>query len=295
MMSASKSNVLKLLSPLLIVGYVGGTISTMKVSKYHKLYASGLIPLHILGYFYLCYGKGTPFFEDFSFLVIFSDQIVVAFLVLSCLSCIISAFYINSKNFARIINNFVLFDQLIVNPIKIKYLHFYLLLIFGNIEILTLLSADTWIWMDTLGIDMYSYYFPRNFQIYFTEMKKILIYWITVEICSRHNMLIILLKNTFCLNHQKQKIFLNNHSEIIRGLKMISNLHNRLCDTSDMLSQLYGVAMVFDILFAITVSIEYSILMISLSVFKDQVLSVNFGVNLMSVCCLWIGDSFVST
>lgn len=293
-MSVSKSYVLKLLSPLLIVGYVGGTISTMKSSKFHKMYACGLIPLHILGYFYLCYGKSTPLFKEFSFLVKFSDQIVIGFLVLSCLSCIISVFHINYKMFDKIINNFILFDQFIGMPIKINYLHFYVFVIIGNIEILTLLTADTWVWMDTLGTEMYNYYFTRNVQFYFTEMKKIFIYWITVEICSRHKKLIVSLKNNFTLTQHKKKIILNNNLELVRSVKLISNLHNRLCDTSDSLSQLYGVAMVFDVLFAITVSIEYSILMISLTVFKDQVLSVNFGVNLMSVCCFWITDSFVS-
>lgn len=291
-MSTSKTHVLKLMAPLLVIGYIGGQVPNEKRKRGHKIYASVLLVLFICSYAHVCYGRTTPLFNEFPFLVTFSDTFVTGFLLISCGSCIISIFFVNPRHFSSIIKNLFIFDQRVGMPVEIKYKHFYILLIMSNVEVVGLLCADSWIWLDNLGLQMYNFYFTRNIQFYFMEMRTILIYWITVEICSRLEILVDSLESSFIRYYRKDIAY--NQSELLKRVKMISNLHNRLCDTSDMLNQLYGITIVFDVLFAIAVSLEYSILNISLTVVKEEILSVHFGTNLRTVCWLWIADSFVS-
>lgn len=291
-MGTSKTLVLKLMAPLLLIGYVGGQVPNEKRKTGHKIYASCLLILFTCSYAHVCYGRSMPLFNEFSFLVKFSDTFVTGFLLLSCGSCIISIFFVNPRNSSSIIKNLLIFDQRIGIPVETKYKHFYILLIISNVEVIGLLCADSWLWLDNLGLQMYNIYLIRNVQFYFMEMKKILIYWIAVEICSRFEILVDSLKSSFILYYRKDIFY--NRSELLKRMKMISNLHNRLCDTIDMLNRLYGITIVFDVLFAIVVSLEYSILNISLAVVKAEILSVHFGTNLTTVCWLWIADSFVS-
>lgn len=291
-MKTSKTHVLNLLAPLLIIGYIGGTICTFRGARYHKIYAFAILISSICSYIYVSHGRTLQFAEDFSFLVKISDSMTTTFLILGCISCFVSAFYVNSENFSAIITQFTFFDQHIGRAMKIKYVHFYSFFILNSLEFLILISTDTWIWLDNLGMQMYKFYFGRNVQLYIMEMNKIMIYWLTVEICSRHEMLRDSLKHNFKLFYKKLNF--SNQTDLLKRLKMISNLHNRLCDTSDLLSQLYGIVIVFDVLVAITISLEYAILMISLALFHDQVLTVSFGVNLSSVSMFWIADCFVS-
>lgn len=292
-MNPLKTDVVKLLVPLLIIGYLGGTISTFRGGRFHKIYATGVLLVSIWSYIYISYGRTLKIAEEFTFLVKISDFMATTFLLLACISCFVSAIYVNPNNFFMIISNFVFFDQHIGRTIKIKYVYFYSMFILNNIEFIALISADTCLWMGTLGMDLYKFYFGRNIQLYFMEMTKLLIYWLTVEICSRHEILQDSLKQSFKLVYKKKLNFCNQN-ELLRTVKMISNLHNRLCDTSDLLSQLYGIVIVFDVLVFMAITLEYAILMMSLSLFHNQVITGSFGVNLSSVSSYWIMDSFVS-
>lgn len=292
-MSAQKTHVLELMTPLLVIGYFGGTISMNRWARFHKIYASVLLFALVLSYIHVSYGKWTPIFKDFSFLVIFSDQLALLFLSLGCCSCIISVFFVNVKSVTCIINCFAFFDQRIGVPMRIRYKYFWTIFILSNLEIIGLLIADSTIWLDSLGIQLYIYYIIRNFQMYFMEMRRMLIYWVSVEICLRFRVLVASLKNNFRSFPQKE-IFLFRQTELLKSVKRISHLHNCLCDVTDFLNKLYGVALLFDILFALALSLEYSILMITYTVIFEEIRVVRYGIALKSVCCMWIAECLVS-
>lgn len=289
-----KSQVVKLMTPLLVIAVVGGTVSVTKRQRgFYKLYTFGLICGIVLSYLYLSYGKFTAVFQDFSFLIQFSDQMSMLFLILGYVSCIISVTYANPNHFVSIINQFAYFDYYIGVPVKTRRKCFWITLVAANIEIIGLLSADSWIWLDTLGIYMYHYYLLRNIQLYFMEMRKIIIFWIISEICLRFKMLRTALKDQVFLLYRKE-IHHFNQTQVLKNLKKISKLSNYLCDTCDLLSKLYGLVLFFDVLFIITISIEYSILMISLTIANEKVNNMEYGFNLKCICYLWIFECFVS-
>lgn len=290
-MSVPETYVVKLMAPLLILGYIGGTVP--KQHRYYKIYAFLLIIIFICSYIYLSYGKSTVTFDNFSFLVKFSDQIAGLFLTFSGISCILNVFYRKSRNFSIILNHFDLFDCKIGIPVKIRSLQFWMVLILSNVEVLGILFADSWIWLDSIGTLMYNYYFLRNLQIYFMEMRKVLVCWLAMEMCSRFQILIVSLETLSKLECDGKK-YASYHFELLKNLKKISNLHNILCDATVLLSESYGLSIVCDVLFAVTISLEYSILMISLTVVNTESLKLHYGMDLMGICCLWITDSFVS-
>lgn len=274
----------------------------IKISQtyWRKMYVLFFTLLHILCYVYLTVGKFQMDVKQLSFLTSFSDQISALFLTIGCICMTISSGFFFPTNLLTILQNVQDFDNNSFensNNSKRNLKHLCsLIAIFLSVMINLFVESYTWIRVS--GVENYHYYFGRNLQILLERINISLLYVLARELWMRFSISGVMLEELYSilldLKTTDAPRVLNLEAKLLERTKKISALHNGLCDTSDLLSKLYGFHLLFDILYSIAFSILYSALMINFTLYEVEEAVSIYGADVRIVSCLWLIEFSVS-
>lgn len=300
-MVVSKESKLYHMTSFLNLCKVFGLVSFGNQSRVYKFYIYILISFHIASYIYLTIGKRALVFENFSFISKTADQVSTLALSMSCIITIVSTVFSNPDMFQQLVTAVDYVDNKINSAGSIKQNNgnhiFWLALILTTVDVTVIVGLDSWIWLDSLGFyDFYQYYTARNIQLYICAMTKFLRIWFAIEVSYRFQLTKKALENIavtpYDIKVVAKAVF--DNGKILSRIKLISKLHNILCEALNMINQLYGLSLVFDVLASVSFALEYTILMISYSFIDEDVDGIKYGSNLLTNSCFWIIENCVS-
>ncbi|XP_074042679.1 uncharacterized protein [Leptinotarsa decemlineata] len=169
--------------------------------------------------------------------------------------------------------------------------------------ILVLIILDSYVWINSVGIDFYRYYFIRNVQFFIMAEIFLMYFWISIELSLRFESLNVVLKNSYkCFSNNKKASYfqpvrlvtVSDKSNVVEKLKNVKKFHNFLCDIVANVNDIFGVNILFMIIFGIGIIVEYTILLINYTVLNKNVDGAIFGPDLQLVSAMWIFGNFVS-
>ncbi|KAG5899363.1 hypothetical protein JTB14_036852 [Gonioctena quinquepunctata] len=180
---------------------------------------------------------------------------------------------------------------------------FWVFLSFIHISTLGVLSLDMWMWFPVIGMDKYKYYFIKNIHYYQVNILMFLWFWLAIEICSRFKLLNNMLRNALTLPYNLKIFRLYDERDIGRflrkfdvekELKLICKLHNSLCDVVDDVNSFFRITLLFFVLFAIALALNYVMLIVLAAILEGE-LQIDFSIlQLRLVSSMWMTDNLVS-
>lgn len=282
----------KLLCPLLFTCWVGG-VCDMKYTKARKIYVIFLILLHIVSFCYFCYQEDFLKFREFPlFLVV--DLSANFILGCGCVCTIVTVNFVNRGKYEKLTERFDIFDERIDETPKSRKYLFWTILILERIQILVMFAVDTWTWYISQSLYVYKRYVARNVQLFFIDSVRLLILWTAFEVCERlklvRNSLMSIGGDDFPNSSNNNKRL--KMDKFIKKVKNLSKLYILLCDGTDLLNQIFGITILFDILISIAFPLEHVIMLIFISLSTEQVDGLP-GISRYLVFGMWIAEFMV--
>ncbi|KAJ8941036.1 hypothetical protein NQ318_015512 [Aromia moschata] len=266
----------------------------------HKFYAIILQLAIIVGFCYSVYGKQTPLFDTYSYIVKLVDQIATFVLTLTNISTITLTVFCYPKKFGKILRDLSHFDSRVSCVFKRKMCLFVFTVIAFHVMVAITIIMDWYAWSSGVGFNMYKFYVARDFQIYHVSVTMLLVFWMAVEIGCRFSALNDLLTKVsanFCyvkLDGPSKEFAHRAQLKLnYRGIKSIAKLHNFLCDILNDFNRIFGLILLFAVVFFITFIVLYTIALITYTIMDDSINGVTFGVTLLLACVFWVLHSMI--
>lgn len=260
-------------------------ISCTKYGTLQKVFCALLITVQTCCYMAFVSIDRSHSSTTFSVLVKYTEDFGNLLLLSACVVTNLNAVFMKTKCFEKILRYFKKFDAMVDVKIERKRELLCLICLMDQIEILSILGLEGYFFSK---VSTALFYLSRNIEVYLLDVIRLVIFWMTFEMCSRF----ILLKTS--LNDLESTIISRNNMKLfIEKIKRFSRAVNYLCNAMDLINKVYGMTLMFDVLFCLTFLIHRSIILIAY--YMDLTLFARFNNDLLTfVCLIWIFDVVVS-
>lgn len=284
---------------LLKLSWIIGICNIYGQSWQRKIYLLFLIIIHIL----ICLFHILGFYlglDEFPMILKVASQVSVISLTISCLAIIIKHEFLSPKKFVQIFCIFLYYEkQIEQNHLEINRSRQRTILLQGVIFLVIIFTmlAEAYTWISNVGIQNYKYYFCRNIQILFATICTALQIVIISELCDKFKSIGITLERAFLIKKRKNCMMersLHIIKEQILEVRKLSKIHSTLCDLIDLLTDLYGVNLLFDVLSSIGFCVFYAAMIIQFCLINLNVDSPFYITYLKGTSIMWLLVLFVS-
>lgn len=299
-MCSNKSSIEKTLKPLIIECQILVILAPCSKITLYKLYAVIIQSILIFGFITSVCGKQSFLFDSYLSTVKTIDQIANVFLTLASVTTSLLTVFLYPNKLHKLFQDIGMFDKILGKCSKKQTNLFWLSFLFIQVMALLTISLDSWVWTSGLGYEMYKYYVVRDIQYYQVNVMVLFIFWFAMEIYYRYKLLNELLMK--CIEELCQEglyfssINLNRMERKInyKNLKHISKLQNFLFDITNAFNGIFGIMILFTVLFYIMYMVQYTAELIFYTIIDNQINGVSFGASLSIVSAVWIIECFVS-
>lgn len=240
---------------------------------------------------------------DYNYIIKLTDQITNFFLFVTCSVISIRNIFVRPKRVRKFLKKLKMFDEKVMLHQSIETTLFWICVLSAHATVILTLSVDCYEWLSTVGMTKYKHYIFRNINYYKLFVTQFLIFWVTIEMGSRFNFLNKLLEKQFSSKPNsavfytvKRNFFgtMMQQSTLLKDVRTISSLHNELCNIIEQFNEVFGIFILFCILFTIMGGVQYTATFIFSSILFNRNDHVNFAVQFRIIGCFWVFNSFVS-
>ncbi|XP_050502122.1 uncharacterized protein LOC114331466 isoform X1 [Diabrotica virgifera virgifera] len=293
----SASNEKKVNSLLKYFSILGITTPYAKC-RLSKLYAIFLLFLTLLISCFCNYMKGfhVKALEKYHFVIKITDATSCTILTCGVAVTIINTRLIYVDNINKILQRIKEFD-IVVKPnlncalcvVILFVMHFFLMST-------TCFDAYTWSTSESFG--EYKYFLIRDIQNIQLSSTICLWMWLGSEIRRRFSVLNDLLIDEL-IHKDSSSLSGNNKAEkpdlqkMSKKLKNIGRLYNKMCDAVDLVNELFGLSIMFFVIFAICYVVSYSSVLALVAVGSEAMSGLTKNQNLRILSLVWIVENMI--
>ncbi|XP_074038711.1 uncharacterized protein [Leptinotarsa decemlineata] len=274
-------------------------VATPKESTwwYRSFAVMGLV-LEVCGAIISFFAKLNPVFDSYQTEIKIADEVANVFLTLAVATAEIQMIAMYPGKLHEILDNLLKFDKNVgVNPRcrKLKTI-FWISFPTALLIVPTIIILDSWVWLDSVSMDMYKYYVVRNIQYCQVCALIVFWFWLAIEILHRFSILNGILETIreTSLDHGKLSIVkdLTEEVEPVENgqdiLEKVTEYHNFLCEVVNDVNDLFGLIILFFEIFVIGYVVQYTSVIILYTVLKEPMIDIRFRERLALVSAAWI-------
>uniref|UniRef100_A0A6P7FW33 Gustatory receptor n=1 Tax=Diabrotica virgifera virgifera TaxID=50390 RepID=A0A6P7FW33_DIAVI len=226
-----------------------------------------------------------------------ADQVAAFFITLTVLTAVIDTTLIYPSKTALIRTKIVTFENLLSSERGLKFLKYYMV---GSIVIVPfVIIFDIYAWTQMGGTwDFAKYYLQKEFQYYQVTFGSFLWIWLGNEIYERFRLLNNKILRIFESTNRntnfmdmKNKLYLQIHVE--KDLKHFAQIYHDLCDTVELVNDVFGLCLVFYIMFIIAYVVSYVLYLLYIITGKEQHFDGSFEMFMIMSGCFWLMENFI--
>ncbi|XP_072375315.1 uncharacterized protein [Diabrotica undecimpunctata] len=242
--------------------------------------------------------KGTHMkaFEKYHFVIKIADGTSCMILTFGVAATIINTKLIYADNLNKILHRIKVFD-FVVKPNLNCGLCLAILLVM-HFFLMSTTFFDAYTWSTSESFKDYTYFIIRDIQNIQLSSTICFWMWLGSEIKRRFKVLNDILIDEPIYqetNFNSSNCKLEGHDlqKMVKKLKTVGRLYNNMCDTVELVNELFGLSIMYFVIFAICYVVSYTSVLALVAVGSGEIAVLNKKENLRTLSLVWIAENMI--